>query len=641
MRSLAPRFLVFLQLWVLLFLATPVAAALRARTPLPQFTSASNPLRAIESPRGSTASDTAAPQKQLAALAASVECFNYSTNVPLNGTPMVPGAPDCAAGPSHVITVGTSLIQWRPISGISNVPQFELGLKAFFALGLPGPPAGPGTTLGTNPGGPHVIYDQYAGRFVISAGEVGLSNTCRILIAVSKTSDPNNGFWFHAIDSKLTIGSGSAISDYPAIAVDDKAVYAVSNMFSTGTFSYAGARVWIIKKTPAYSGPNNNISYIVRDPYVFTGVAATTVPAHMFGTLPAGSGGRPMGTFLVSFDGLTDGTNEYLQVVEVTDPLQTTGGPFFTVQQVPVGDVENTSLPFPTAEQTGSIYKIDTGWDGVANAVWRNNNLYCTATVASVSGADANQATAHWWRLNTTNTVAVTVADQGEAGAEDVFANTFTFFPRVMVDCDGNMALGFAASGPRIFPGAYYVTRMAGDPAGTVGPTEILAAGLDRYQQQWQTNLSRWGFGSGLSLRPLIETDFWVFNAYAGMRSGINETVEGRWQTRLGTFHLKSLTGVKGTPLARTALSQNVPNPFNPSTTIRFTLAEKSGVHLAVYDTAGRLVRTLLDETRESGAHEVTWDGRDARGAAMASGVYFYRLTSGSHIESKKMVLLK
>jgi hypothetical protein len=182
---------------------------------------------------------------------------------------------------------------------------------------------------------------------------------------------------------------------------------------------------------------------------------------------------------------------------------------------------------------------------------------------------------------------------------------------------------------------------MAGDPAGTVGPTELLAAGTDRYQQQWQSNLSRWGFWSGLSLRPLGEADFWVFNAYAGPRSGITATDEGRWQTRLGTFRLKTLTGVKGTPPATTALFQNVPNPFNPSTTIRFTLAEKSGVQLAVYDMAGRLVRTLLDETRDGGTHEVTWDGRDARGAAVASGVYFYRLTSGSHIESKRMVLLK
>ena len=52
-------------------------------------------------------------------------------------------------------------------------------------------------------------------------------------------------------------------------------------------------------------------------------------------------------------------------------------------------------------------------------------------------------------------------------------------------------------------------------------------------------------------------------------------------------------------------------------------------------------MRTLVDDTREGGSHDVTWDGRNARGGSLASGVYFYRLTAGSHTESKKMVLLK
>jgi len=88
-------------------------------------------------------------------------------------------------------------------------------------------------------------------------------------------------------------------------------------------------------------------------------------------------------------------------------------------------------------------------------------------------------------------------------------------------------------------------------------------------------------------------------------------------------------------------LSQNQPNPFNPTTTIRFVLPARENVTLSIYDANGHLVRTLVNEVRGYGAHEVTWDGRDDNGATVGSGVYFYRLHRGKHTESKKMVLLK
>jgi hypothetical protein len=88
-------------------------------------------------------------------------------------------------------------------------------------------------------------------------------------------------------------------------------------------------------------------------------------------------------------------------------------------------------------------------------------------------------------------------------------------------------------------------------------------------------------------------------------------------------------------------LLQNYPNPFNPNTTIRYELPQQSKVHLAVYNIRGQLVRVLFDGSRPLGPHEVTWDGKDASGTLVASGVYFYRLTAGTFVQTKKMVLLK
>ena len=88
-------------------------------------------------------------------------------------------------------------------------------------------------------------------------------------------------------------------------------------------------------------------------------------------------------------------------------------------------------------------------------------------------------------------------------------------------------------------------------------------------------------------------------------------------------------------------LNQNYPNPFNPGTRIAFDLKEPSAVSLRIYDANGRLVRNLIEEKRESGRHEIAWDGKDDSKREVASGVYFYRLTAGSFSETKKMVMLK
>ena len=88
-------------------------------------------------------------------------------------------------------------------------------------------------------------------------------------------------------------------------------------------------------------------------------------------------------------------------------------------------------------------------------------------------------------------------------------------------------------------------------------------------------------------------------------------------------------------------LEQNRPNPFNPMTTIRFSLSERGYVTLSIFDARGGQVRLLLDEVRGRGGNEITWDGRDDNGIAVGSGVYFCRLRAGKFTDSKKMVLLK
>ena len=101
--------------------------------------------------------------------------------------------------------------------------------------------------------------------------------------------------------------------------------------------------------------------------------------------------------------------------------------------------------------------------------------------------------------------------------------------------------------------------------------------------------------------------------------------------------HVAAETGAPN----RFSLEQNYPNPFNASTHIDFSLAAPSHVVLALFDASGQRVRTLVDGPRQAGSHTVSWNGRNAGGISLASGVYFYRLQTDRSTEVRRLILLK
>ena len=99
-------------------------------------------------------------------------------------------------------------------------------------------------------------------------------------------------------------------------------------------------------------------------------------------------------------------------------------------------------------------------------------------------------------------------------------------------------------------------------------------------------------------------------------------------------------TPVTDMPLAF-RLGNAIPNPFNPTTTLRFSLPTAGHTVLSLYNVQGRLVRTLVDEHRVAGTHEVSWQGHDDRGRQVPSGTYYARLVAGNQISVKPLVLVK
>jgi hypothetical protein len=97
-----------------------------------------------------------------------------------------------------------------------------------------------------------------------------------------------------------------------------------------------------------------------------------------------------------------------------------------------------------------------------------------------------------------------------------------------------------------------------------------------------------------------------------------------------------------GEPVSTYKLSQNFPNPFNPSTKIRFTIPGRENVSLNIYDIHGRLIRSLVSNSSfNAGTYDLNWDGKNQWGEMVASGIYFSRLIAGKFTETKKMSLVK
>ncbi len=431
----------------------------------------------------------------------------------------IPPDPIGAAGPSHLVSVVNTSIEWFTKAGVLQNSQ---SLASFFSSLTP--------VTGTFD--PKVIYDQYAGRFVVVTLErVGTvdndpGNISRILLAVSDDSDPNGTWYFHAIDSKLTISTIDSWADYPGFAVDEEVVYVTASMFRfSGGFSL-DSRVWIIDKGLAsgfYSGNPATVAVYAHGTLAGLGTLPTTQPAHMFGT-PSSS---TLGTFLISA-GWESPPIDFLSVILVDDPLGTIT---FTNTFVNLGDLFST-FSFPDAPQLGTSTLIETNDLRALQAVWRNDTLWVVNCIIPPSGPDAGQVTAHWYKIETVGTISL--SDQGNIGGETIATGCYTFFPSIAVNSTNDICIGFSASASTIYPGCYYTGRLSSDAAGFTIPPDSVRKGRDFYIRTFGSGRNRWGDYSGTSVDPSDDQTFYVFNEYALTRGTPISGEDGRWGTAFG-----------------------------------------------------------------------------------------------------------
>jgi hypothetical protein len=123
-----------------------------------------------------------------------------------------------------------------------------------------------------------------------------------------------------------------------------------------------------------------------------------------------------------------------------------------------------------------------------------------------------------------------------------------------------------------------------------------------------------------------------------------NSTSDGMWNVAaIDNIVVEGLTAGDDpvTPVVNTALIGNYPNPFNPETTISYSVKTASPVTIEIYNTKGQRVKTLVNETKAPGSFSVNWNGTDENGQKVTSGVYFYKMNAGKFSSSKKMIMMK
>jgi len=205
---------------------------------------------------------------------------------------------------------------------------------------------------------------------------------------------------------------------------------------------------------------------------------------------------------------------------------------------------------------------------------------------------------------------------------------------------------------------AEYVEPLTVD---VTGPTVLIGKQTDSKAQQyhatgtWTANASG---GTGSYSYQWYYMGYYGWTAYSGETSStltktlyydsdghdLKCTVQSGTQQAEDSIHVFVTAGIpekSSSELDEIVLSENFPNPFNPTTMLQFGLPEQQNVKLIVYSITGKKIKTLVDNTMSAGYHVVTWNATNENGSKVSSGVYIYQLKCGNEVFTKKMIFTK
>ena len=463
-------------------------AAPKAKLPKPEATLAKDTGKKDE-----LAARAAAPAAEGAGLEPTAAPTPSTNFAGISATGWIP--PDCtmAVGPSHVLaSVNSSVAIYNKTGGAAllqrTLTQWFVGLV-------------PGFTIFD----PKALYDQHAGRWVLLAAAFRNNpNKSVFLLSVSTTSNPL-GSWRNYVFDAMVDGSTATNNwaDFPALGVDNQALYVTANMFTFGAgggFQYAKIRV--IPKAGPYSGGAAPFWDFVKMKNADNTMCFTIQPCHTFGA--------PNVEYLVN-SGFPSAN--WVTLWRLVNPV---AGPSLSRVQVPVSAY---SLP-PNADQQGGAPPLNTGDVRILHAVFRGDSVWTALTTAHNWGVGGNKAAIEWLQIRGATG---TLVQQGVYGA----SGFHYFYPASCPDNNGNMDMVFSRCGTTQFGSIMYTGRKATDPLGTLQGSALLKGGVAHYTALDGSGRNRWGDYNGVAADPSNPRVIWFYSMYA---SAVNT-----WGTWIGS----------------------------------------------------------------------------------------------------------
>ncbi|MFN2468003.1 MAG: hypothetical protein ABR521_07755 [Gaiellaceae bacterium] len=447
----------------------------------------------------------------------------------------------------------------------------------------------------TDQGDPVVVYDQLAGRWVLTkfafgtdAGSGDKTGPYVQCIAVSATGDATGAFHRYAF-----LYDNCLFNDYPHFGVWPDAYYMAANQFTTPTPACQGApgtegggaaayeRTKMLNGDPALqvvfkNGVNNASVPYAMLPSDLDG--ATSPPAGRpnfylhFEDDDRGAAADQLALYKFSVDFGNPGASTFAG----PDNLPTAFNSMFTC--APAGDD-----CFP---QPGTTQKLDALADRLMfRLAYRNFGTHESLVVNHTVNVGNNHGGVRWYELRSPNT-APTIAQQGVYSGDGAGDTHDRWMGSVAQDRLGNLAAGYSITSSTVFPSVRYVGRLTTDPAGTLpqGEATLVAGGGS------QDGSNRWGDYSDMTVDPVDDCTFWYTQEYYDQAN--NNTTN--WQTRIGSFKFANCVG----PTIATLLGVNARVARGVVTLTWRTASETGTAGFEVWRTGGgqttKLTRGLI-----------------------------------------------
>ncbi|KAA3448792.1 hypothetical protein C7I87_20655 [Mesorhizobium sp. SARCC-RB16n] len=411
-----------------------------------------------------------------------------------------------AVGPNNIVTAEGSRIEWTDLSGgtanLQSVYQFfgSLGPTATNALF-----------------DPRAAYDSVNQRYVVTIDNIGSNGAIsNIDIAVSRDSNPNDGWYFYSLNTSLSINGQLTAADQPTVSVDGANIYITAPQYNVNVSGFAGTEQWVIGDT---AGPGGGIYNGGTMMVVANHVAA---PDQGIARVAAANNGQ---TYYAS---AVNTGSETLVTVQAYTLATNSFGPAtaLSLGKVDQGGGGNDF----TAQQQGTSVLLDAGDGRVQNLAYANGFLYGVSEVMPV-GSSVPQV--HWFKIDVSNPNSPTLVAQGDIPGAAIGSGVATFDGSIAVDGAGDVIINFTASGPGMYPADYYSFQATADPPGAFSAPILYQASTSYLANGDGGNVQRWGFNSSATADPGDPNSFWLSNEYVA---------NGWWQTSVAQVAIQTPT---------------------------------------------------------------------------------------------------